>query len=132
MLTRGFVAEEYFWFAHPHTQAPASATLTFLFVLVALVFSHWMAPTLSAPKRAVVGKPGVWKKTTLDSKKRVEKFTQREFVGPVAWMTYAHDGRRVTTNVKLVKRTWQRPLGSTGSGTELPEKAFSPPPSWRR
>ena len=105
MLTRGVVAEEYSCLAYPHAQAPVSATLNFLVGLVALVFSHGMAPALSAPKRAVVGKPGVWKKTTLDSNKRVEKFAQREFVAPVVWMTYARDGRRVTTNVKLVKRT---------------------------
>ena len=87
---------------------------------------------MSKPQRVVVGKPGFWKKTTLDNKKKVEKFTQREFVAPVPWLTYAREGRRVSTNVKLVKRTWQRPVGSTSSGTELPEKAFSPPSSWRR
>ena len=86
---------------------------------------RWMAPTLSKPHRVVVGKPNFWKETTPDNKKKVEKFTLREFGASVPWLAYARDGRRVTAKVKLVKRTWQRPVGSTSIGTELSEKAFS-------
>ena len=125
--TRRFVSEEWFCASYRYTQAPASANS-----LLCSSFLRLMAPTLSKPQRVVVGKPGFWKKTTLDNKKKVEKFTQREFVAPVPWLTYAREGRRVTTNVKLVRRTWQRPVGSTSSGTELPEVAVSPPSARRR
>ena len=76
--------------------------------------------------RVVVGSPGTWTKTTLDNKKRVERFVQRELHAPVPWLTYAYEEKRLTTNAKLVKRTWERPLGSTGPGVEVSELVISP------
>ena len=75
---------------------------------------------------AVVGEPGVWKVTTLRNKKRVEKFSQRELHAPTPWVTVSYGSKRLTTNAKLVRRTWERPLGGSGNGVELDPVAKSP------
>ena len=84
-----------------------------------------MSPKLSC-NCAVVGKPGVWKVTTLKNKKRVEKFSQRELHAPAPWTTVSYGSKRLTTNAKLVRRTWERPVGGSGNGVELDPVVISP------
>ena len=76
--------------------------------------------------QVVVGPPGKWKVVTTKSKKKEEKFEQRELRAPVDWAHYTLNGYRLSTNAQYVKRVWRKPAGESGPGVEEPEKVIHP------
>ena len=94
----------------------ARLSLSFLFLLTKMNFQS-----------VVVGAPGTRALYTDKNKSKELRLTRRELQAPVPWATYdGGDGKRVTTNARLVRRTWRKDVKEAGPGVEVALKVLHP------